>query len=110
MGPCLCQLIHNFWDDQKTVARHSGHCGPVFEADSGATQGGLLSPELFNIQIDAVIHHWPLLVTDDDSISADGPGLTVAERLAIFCADDSLVSSTNSTWLQHALGILVGLF
>ena len=37
-------------------------------------------------------------------------GLTVAERLVIFYADDGLISTTDNEWLQSALNVLCGLF
>ena len=111
VGPHTLRLLENFWAQQQIVPRQSGFHGPVITASRGGTQGSLLFPMLFNILEDAILRHWLSLVIDDDgSVAQQGMGLTVADRLAAFYADDGLVSSTHHPWLQHATEVLVGLF
>jgi Reverse transcriptase (RNA-dependent DNA polymerase) len=66
---------------------------------------------MFNILMDNVIRYWlQLVIEDEGEASTTGLGLTVAERLALFYADDGLIASTNTQWLQQALDALVTLF
>jgi hypothetical protein len=45
-----------------------------------------------------------------NQVITQGFGLNVASKLALFYADDGLLSSTESTWLQQALDALTSLF
>ena len=110
VGPNTRRLIANYWDKQQIAARQAGYHGPCFTAGSGATQGGLLSPNLFNICVDSVVRHWLTLVIDDNGAVVTGLGPTVEDKLALFYADDGLVSSVQHEWLQQALQVLVELF
>lgn len=56
------------------------------------------------------MRHWLTLVVDDSSAASVGLGETAAEKLALFCADDGLLSAVDPDWLQPALDILIGLF
>ena len=100
VGPRVLCLIKNFWENQHIVPRQSGYYSPPFTATGGTTQGGIFSPRLLNIQVDAVIHHWLTLVIDDYGSIQDGVGESVASKLALFYADDGLVSATKADWLQ----------
>ncbi len=60
--------------------------------------------------MDSVVRHWLTLVIGDDPALQEGLGMTVAEKLAAFYADDGLLSSTNAPWLQQALTVLVDVF
>ncbi len=62
VGPLCRRLLRNYGFGQKIVPRKAGFCGPVIEASCGVVQGGLLSPMLFNIAIDAVVRHWLTLI------------------------------------------------
>ena len=112
VGPRLCGLIERFWDEQQIVARQAGYHGPAFTASRGYVQGGLLSPEEFNILIDSVLRYWFTLVISDEGVLLDSNelGPTVATRLTIFYADDGILTEVERHWLQAALDILVGLF
>ena len=110
MGPQMLRLIDGYWRRQKIVTRESGYYGTPFTATRSSVQGGLFSPNLFNMQIDNVIRHWLTLVIEDPTVGSDGLGLTVAERLVLFYADDGLLSARESGWLQQALDVLVSLF
>ena len=111
VGPNSLRLLQTFWDEQKVVARQSGYHGPAFKAGRGLTQGGIVSPRFFNILLDAVIRHWLSLVLDNNGdLVHDGMGDNVAERLALFYADDGYISAVDQAWLQQATDILVGLF
>ena len=111
VGPRARTLLRSFWSQQKLVARQSGYHGEPFEATRGCTQGCLFSPTLFNVMEDAIVRYWLTLVVDDNGQSAaHGMGANVAERLALYYADDGLIGSRDNQWLQMALDVLVALF
>ena len=51
-------LIKNFWRLAELVCRAGGCYGRPFKAWRGVTQGGMLSPRLFNHIVVAVIQEW----------------------------------------------------
>jgi hypothetical protein len=51
MGPQMLWLIDVYWQRQKIVTQESGYCGTPFTATRSSVQGGLFSPNLFNMQI-----------------------------------------------------------
>ena len=77
----------------------------------GAPQGDLFSPKEFNVNVDCVVPHWLMLAIDDNgNVLEAGLGPTVADKLALFYADDGVVSSTESQWIQRTIDVLLGLF
>ena len=60
--------------------------------------------------VDAIVRYWLSLVLPGDRTEFDGLGESVAERLVLFYANDGLLASTNTEWLQMALTCLIGLF
>ena len=109
LGPNCARVLRNAREGQQIVARQSGYYGEPFTATRGSPQGDLFSPQEFNINLDCVIRHWKTLTLNDEG-APDPHGLTVAERLTLFYADDGLLSSIHPEWLQRALDLLVGLF
>ena len=55
VGPKALCLIRTFWDKTILVCRTSGYHGSPFIAKHGITQGGPLSPTIFNIMVDAIV-------------------------------------------------------
>ena len=49
------RLIQRFWDGSVLVCRASGCYGEPFKARRGVTQGGGVSPAIFNLMVDAFI-------------------------------------------------------
>jgi Reverse transcriptase (RNA-dependent DNA polymerase) len=92
------------------VPRQSGLNGPALQPESGNTQGSLLSPTLFNIQVDAVVRHWLTLTIDNNRVTQQGIGVHVAKKLPLFYADDGLIGTISSQWLTNAFTVLVQLF
>jgi hypothetical protein len=62
-----------------------------------ATDESTLNRVLFNMMEDKVLRYWLQLVIDDDGSMRDhGFGATVDAKLAIFYADDGLLSSADN--------------
>ena len=87
VGPNILRLIMHFWDNAVLVCRASGRYGTPFKADRGVTQGGPLSPKLFNIMVDAIVREWLRQVLGDEAASS-GVGAAVRYFVALFYADD----------------------
>ena len=52
-----------------------------------------MSPTEFNIAVDVVVRHWLTLSVDDNgNVAEDSFDMTVADRLALFYADNGLLS------------------
>ena len=49
------RLIQRFWDKGILIWKASGCYGEPFKARRGVTQGGLVSPTIFNLMVDAAI-------------------------------------------------------
>ena len=47
----MIALIVHFWDKAELACRAEGNFGRIFKADRGVTQGGPLSPKIFNILV-----------------------------------------------------------
>ena len=111
VGPNMLRLIIYFWESAEMVCRASGRYGPVFKAGRGVTQGGPLSPKIFNIMVDAIVREWLRTLKVEET---DMPQLvkdTVIHLfLALFYADDAFIASTDKVLLQNAMDILVALF
>jgi Reverse transcriptase (RNA-dependent DNA polymerase) len=98
VGPNSIRLFRQFWEQQHIVARQSGYHGPAFNAKRGQTQGGVFSCIGFNIYMDAAVRHWLTLQVDDHGHTAThGMGQSIAQRLTLLYADDSLLGARNST-------------
>ena len=72
-------------------------------------QGDPLYPTIFNVVADAVVRHWVHGVVKE----ADARGDIRREgrhQAALSYADNGMVASSYSTWLQGAFNALVGLF
>lgn len=65
VGPNMLRLIIYFWENAELVCRAMGRYGAPFKADRGVTQGGPLSPKIFNIMVDAIVRNgcdWLLMM------------------------------------------------
>ena len=51
----MCGLLETLWAHKHLVPRHNGYHGPALPATWVMTQGGLVSPTLFNMVVDNVI-------------------------------------------------------
>ncbi|KAL9183034.1 hypothetical protein ACHAXT_004821 [Thalassiosira profunda] len=109
VGPNMRRLIKCFWDNALLVCRASGVYGKPFRDGRGVTQGGPLSPKLFNILVDAIVREWLTLLVGSDAVEGISAEL-MRTILAIFYADDAFLASRDPEELQRALDIVVELF
>ena len=105
----MLRLLRTFWGNQQVVARQSGYHGAPFQPTRGATQGGIVSPTLFNVVVDAVVRHW-FQSLGLDNVAIWGLRYLVRDCSVGFYAGDGLIASRGSGWLQQAFDVLVLLF
>ena len=110
VGPRLCELLETFWVHQKEVPQQNSFHGPAFPATRVTTQGGLVSPELFNVVVDNAIQTWLSMTVEYKRVSLDRVGENFGRCLGVLYANDGMVGSRDSDWLQHLMNVLIGLF
>ena len=74
------------------------------------TQGGPLSPTIFNLMVDAVIRDWLRQVVSAESARDGITSADIQQLLSCCYADDGLVLSRDPEMLQRVFDILTGLF
>ena len=100
VGEKTLRLISRFWRRSVMVFRAGGRYGRPFEARRGVTQGGPLSPTIFNIMVDAVVREW---LKDAATVGEGETAIRDVRRLlAAFYADDGLVVARDPKILQTA--------
>ena len=66
------------------------------------TQGGIVSPILFNVLVDAVVRKWFADVMED--MMAANTGLegedVISDRTSLFYADDGAIGSRDPEWIE----------
>jgi hypothetical protein len=111
VGPNTRRILKKYWDQMWLVARQADYYGRPFTATRGLTQAGdPLFPTLFNIVVDAIIRAWLASQQNGDDEATEGFIRNVAARIACFYADDGMIGSRDSDWLQHSIRVLAGLF
>ena len=68
-----------------------------------------MSPILFNVVVDAVIHHWLTLVVPTEE-GMELLGLLIQDLEVYFYSNDGLVASTQPERLQSLFNVLTCLF
>ena len=92
-GTCLCGFLETFWGLQKVVPRQNGFPRLALPGTRGTTQGGLLSPTLFNVVVENVIITWLDMTLENQRVAHDGLGKTVGRCLGVLYVDDGMVGS-----------------
>ena len=105
VGPCALRLIKSFWDNEVLVCRAAGYYGRPFKAERGVTQGGPLSPTIFNLMVDAIVREWVFQMEAADFDTTD-----IRVIAAVFYADDGLIAARDAKRLQQAFDMLIDLF
>ena len=57
VSPQIKKIIRHYWNHLSMVARSGCYYGTPFKGHQGVTQGGTLSPTIFNMVVDALIYH-----------------------------------------------------
>ena len=91
------------------MARAGGYYGKGFKGGRGVTQGDPLSPTIFNVVVDAVVRHWVTIAVTEAETRRER-GQEGRHQAALFYADDGMLASSDSQWLQWAFTQIVGLF
>ena len=90
VGEKTVWLIARFWKESGLCCRAAGFYGRLFKARRGVTQGGPLSPTIFNLMVDAVVREW------ERQLVAGGLGLdNVRQLFACFYADNGLLAARD---------------
>ena len=92
VGPNVLGLLEFYWDHQYCVAKCGKYHGETFVSYRGATQGGVVSPTLFNVLVDVVVRKWWTDVMDDMTTTNSGlQGDDVVCMSSIFYANDGAI-------------------
>ena len=90
MGERILRILNSFWADHWIVPKQAEFFGDPFQATRSVTQGDVISPTIFNMVIDAVLHAWERDMG------------TIGET-TIFYADDGYFASCDAETLQTAV-------
>ncbi|EJK57216.1 hypothetical protein THAOC_22766 [Thalassiosira oceanica] len=107
-------LLEPFWKVIEGIM--DTRLGPPFKASRGVTQGGPLSPKIFNIMVGAIVRKWicQLLykVREETELSDSvaEPLNTLSILLALLYADNAYIASTSRRVVQDSMDILTELF
>ena len=99
----------NFRSLALLVCKAGGCYVRPFLACREVTQGGPLSPRIFNLMVDAVIRAWLRSQLGAGAANSD-IGDQIRTLLAALYADNNLVQSRDPVFLQEAFDALVALF
>ena len=108
VGEKALRLITRFWKHSVMACRAGGRYGRRFKARRGVTQGGPLSPTIFNLMVDAVVREWLSRALSPEE--AREAILQVRQLMAAFYADDAVVASRDPDKLQDSFDELTALF
>ena len=105
VGPQAIRLINTFLKKEVLVCRAAGFYGRTVKSSRGVTQGGPLSPTIFNLLMDVIVREWVRLMELKGFDTAD-----ICAIVAVFYADDGLIAARDPKTLQTAFDLLTGLF
>jgi hypothetical protein len=109
VGPKVLRLLQNFWDSQRMVVQQGEYHSRHFSVDRGITQGDIPSPTIVNMVVDSIVRYWTAEVLQDQYPAINGdPGWL--EILALFYADDGLLTSQEAQKVQLSTDFLVEMF
>ena len=108
VGEKALRLIARFWKYSVMACLAGGRYGRRFKARRGVTQGGPLSPTIFNLMVDAVVREWLSRALSPEE--AREAILQVRQLMAAFYADDAVVASRDPVKLQDSFNELTALF
>jgi hypothetical protein len=97
VGPHIRSIIQAVLELEMVVPKSGGYFGTPFAAWHGVRQGDIISPIIFNIIVDAVIHEWYFRMDDDKT------------QMFLY-ADDGRLAGTDPAIVQKGLTLIVELF
>jgi hypothetical protein len=97
IGPHICSIIQAVWDLEMIVPKSGGYFGIPFPAWRGVHQGDIISPIIFNIIVDTIVHEWYFRMGDDNTQT-------------FFYTDDGRLAGTDPATIQKGLTLIVELF
>ena len=65
MGPRVHHILRTYWYISTMVAHAGSYYGESFQGFRGLTQGNLMYTTIFNVVVDAVVHHWVSWVAEE---------------------------------------------
>ena len=68
----MYRLLEVLWYKKEVFTHQNGHHGPHFRSTRGTTQGGLISPTLFDFIVDNVVCNWLTLMVEDQLVMHEG--------------------------------------
>ena len=94
---CLLDILITWYDGLQCRVKWDGHFGTWFTVCAGVRQGGVLSPDLYNIYVDGLIK----------ILQSSGIGCYVSETFAaaLFYADDMCILAPSLKGLQRLLDL-----
>ena len=109
LGERVRRMLREYWEQTTMLVRAGSYYGKGFKGGRGVTQGDPLSPTICHLVVDAVVHHWLQLATQEAERRGEKGG-EGRHQAALFYADDGMLASSDPRWLQWAFTQLVGLF
>ena len=109
-GPRMCRLLETFWYFHQVVLRQNGFLGPTFPDTRGTMQGVLVSPTMFNVMVENTIRTCLAITVEYQRVSHDGQGDTFGQFLGVLYANNGMVGSHESYWIQQTMNVLISLF
>ena len=106
-GPQTERILRYYWDRLSMVARLGRYYGTPFKGHQGVTQGGLISPTIFNMVVNAVICHWVMMLAGEGRVPY-GFGRAFQWMAEFFYKYDGLLASPMPARIQAALDVLTG--
>ena len=90
VGERVLRVLNKFWENHWIVPKQAEFFGRPFQATQSVTQGDVISPTIFNIVVDAILHAWERDTANQGEIT-------------IFYADDRYFVGYDADELQAAV-------
>ena len=74
VGQQVRRQLREYWNKSTMVARAGGYYGTGFKGERGVTHGNPLSTTIFNVVVDAVVHHWVKLAVEEADMQGERAG------------------------------------